>query len=98
MLEPNSNGNIVIDDMILSYEQYLDNFVENWSNSSAVGRAGIPGGKYRWTNGEIPFMFWCGVNYCWKAHEKRNILKTIRRINQSLSPCIKIRYTLHAPS
>ena len=29
LLKPNSNGDIVIDDMILSYEQYLDNFVEN---------------------------------------------------------------------
>ena len=57
-------------------------------------RAGIQGGKYRWTNGEIPYMFSCRHGLCWKKHEMKNIEKAIQQINRLLSPCIKIRYRI----
>ena len=78
------NGEYLIDDMVLDDFQF--NGIEGIGNVNGALSAGINGDKYRWPNGELPYI----ISTTLSRGEKNKVEAAISDFNQKLQGCLKI--------
>ena len=83
-VEADSNGEYLIDDMVLDDFQF--NGIEGIGNVNGALSAGINGDKYRWPNGELPYI----ISTTLSRGEKNKVEAAISDFNQKLQGCLKI--------